>query len=197
MWAGWYAYISFLRDVCGWENDSLLLFAQDERHAMNASWCWYHDDVAAISDRPYRLVRNDRGQLSSDDGPALAYRDGWELWYLDGVAVDQQIVMRPQTQTVEQIRGEKNEEVKRHRIERFGWPRYLKEINAVRLNARRNDIDGTLEKLYRADSQSVLVCACPSTAKVFALEVPPEVETCDQAQRWLSSGLSARCISAS
>ena len=119
------------------------------------------------------------------------------MWFLSGVLVDEQIVMQPQTQTIKQIRGEKNEEVKRIRIERFGWPDYLQGINARLIDSRRNDVEGTRESLYRADNAAVLVCACPSTAKVFGLEVPPNVETCQQAQSFLSSGLNSRIISAS
>lgn len=128
---------------------------------------------------------------------AIQYADGYGLWVVHGVRVDEQIISRPDTQTVEQIRGEQNEEVKRVRIDRFGWPRYLQSINATRVHSRRNDIDGTRENLYRAEGQTVLVCACPSTSKLFALEVPRETETCEAAQRYLSSGLSSRVISAS
>jgi hypothetical protein len=197
LWAGWYAYVSFLRDVCGWANASLADFAHDELHALSAGWCWYHDDVAAISDRPLRLLFNDRGQLHGEDAAAIEWRDGYSLWAINGVVIDEQIVMRPQSQTIEQIRGEQNEEIKRIRIDRFGWDRYLTGINATRIDRRRNDIEGTREALYRADGHSVLVCVCPSTAKVFSLEVPPATETCEQAQRYLSSGLSSRIISAS
>jgi hypothetical protein len=120
------------------------------------------------------------------------------MWSINGVAVNEQIVMQPGTQTVEEIRGEENEEVKRIRIERFTWERYLKESNAKRIHCRKNDIEGTLESLYETpDGIKTLVCACPSTAKVFALEVEPSIATCDAAQRYLSSGLSGRIISAS
>jgi hypothetical protein len=162
----------------------------------DAGWWWPFGGVVVFTDRPARLVRDERGRMSSEDGPAIRYQDGWQLWYLRGVAVDEQIVMRPETQTIQQIRGEKNEEVKRLRIERWGWPQYLTGINAKRIHARRNDIEGTRESLYRADGHCVLVCACPSTAKVFALEVPANVETCDGAQSYLSSGLNSRIISA-
>ena len=116
---------------------------------------------------------------------------------INGVLVDEQIVMRPETQTVEQISKEENAEIKRIRAERYGWNRYLSGINAERIDKRRNDIEGTREYLYSADDMKILLCVCPSTAKVFSLEVDGSVTTCEQAQNYLSSGLSGRIISAS
>ena len=106
--------------------------------------------------------------------------------------------MRPETQTIKEIRNEDNEEVKRIRIERYSWQKYLNEINATLIDERRNDIEGTREYLFKADDDMrALLCACPSTHKEFVLEVPPETETCEDAQAWLSNGLSRRIISAS
>ncbi len=44
------------------------------------------------------------------------------------------------------------------------------------------------------DGAKVLVCSDPSTARRYALRIPREVTTCDQAQNWLSFGLSGRTI---
>jgi hypothetical protein len=38
--------------------------------------------------------------------------------------------MSPATQTIEQINDDKNQEIKRIRIERFGWQKYLEAVNA-------------------------------------------------------------------
>jgi len=198
VWAAWYAYISFIRDVFGWKDPTLKGFGYDEQHALNASWCWYHDDVASISDRPERLRRNELGSLHCDTGPALAYRDGWTLWYINGVAVDEQIVLRPEMQSISEIDGEKNAEVRRIRLERYGWPRYLRETNAKVLDYRRNDVDATDESLMQsADGSRILVCACPSTAKVFTMRVPREIEKCEQAQAWLHGDRKLRIVGAS
>jgi hypothetical protein len=193
--ANWIGFYDYFREVCGLTEQTAKLDGLTEI-CHSAGWFLPHTKLCWISERHSAMARNERGQLHREDGPALEYQDGWQLWRLRGVAVDEQIVMAPQTQTIEQLRGEKNEEVKRLRIERFGWPKYLAGINATRIDKRRNDIEGTRESLYRADGASVLVCACPSTGKLFALECPPNTETCEQAQNYLSSGLSSRIISA-
>jgi hypothetical protein len=194
--AGWLAFYEYFRDACALSEQTQRLCGIWEI-AQSAGWWLPHKNLCWISERHATLHRNDAGRLHCEEGPALAYPDGWQIWAIGGVRIDEQIVMQPKSQTVDQIRGEKNEEVKRIRIDRFGWDHYLTGINATRIDRRRNDIEGTREALYRADGHSVLVCACPSTAKVFSLEVPPATETCEQAQRYLSSGLSSRIISAS
>jgi hypothetical protein len=129
---------------------------------------------------------------------SCSFADGWGIYSINGVAVDEQVVMRPETQTIQQIRDEQNEEVRRIRIDRYGWENYLTEIGAELINERRNDIEGTREYLFKTDDGMVaLMCICPSTGKCFTLEVPPETTTCRAAQSWLSNGLSERVISAS
>jgi len=117
---------------------------------------------------------------------------------IEGVRVDEQIVMRPETQTVAQIESEPNMEVQRIRIERFGWPRYLSASGATVVDSSRNDIDGTREALMQTkNGQRRLVCSCPSTAKMFAMHVPREIQTCEQAQLWLAGSRNVRVIGAS
>jgi hypothetical protein len=131
-------------------------------------------------------------RLHCESGPSAAWPDGWSLWHVGGVAVDEQIVMRPRTQTLDQILGERNEEVRRVRAERFGWEPLLAKAGATRLDARRNDIEATYELLLRLDRTGdvVLLTHCPSTGRRYALPVEPGVgiETCEQAQRWLMAG---------
>jgi hypothetical protein len=194
--ANWLGFYDYFRDACALSEQTQKLCGLWDV-SQSAGWWLPHKNLCWISERHNLVNRDDRGRLHCENGPALTYPDGWSVWSLSGVRVDEQVVLRPETQTVEQIRAEQNAEIKRHRIERFGWPRFLGAISAKRVDTRRNDIDATRESLYRAESQTVLVCACPSTAKVFALEVPNDVETCEQAQRYLSSGLSSRVISAS
>ena len=197
LWASWYAYVSFFRDVCHWDDRLLEAFAADEQHALNASWCIYGDRFAALADRPAELHLQE-GRLHNEAGPSITWRDGWQLWHIDGVAVDEQIVIRPETQTLDQIHGEENAEVQRLRIDRYGWPRYLAETGATVVDKQRNDVDGTREALMEArDGQRRLVCSCPSTAKVFAMHVPREITSCEQAQQWLGGNRNVSIIGAS
>jgi hypothetical protein len=111
------------------------------------------------------------------------------------VLVDDQIVVRPQTQDVDRIRRERDADVRRIRIERYGWDRYLAEVGAVVIDRRRNDIEATWESLLQIPGEErVLMCACPSTARVYVLRVPWAIRSCEEAQSWLSGGLARRVI---
>jgi len=157
----------------------------------------FKDDFVYVSRKPTTLEFNDAGQLHCDDGPACLYKDGWAIWSLNGVAVTEQIVMKPETLTLKQIKEEENAEIKRLMIERYGFEQYLAEVDAKLLDRHTNDIEGTKELLYQAEDMKFLLCICPSTSKEFALEVKDDIETCAEAQSYLSSGLSSRIISAS
>lgn len=159
----------------------------------------FNEKTVYVSRKPLEIHYNDAGQLHNEEGMSCRFKDDWGIWTIRGVEVDEQIVMRPKTQTIEQIRKEENEEVKRIRIERFGWETYLAKIDAKLLDQRQNDIEGTKEFLFNAkeDNMTALLCVCPSTGKEFVLEVPPETKTCLDAQNYLSGGLAGRIISAS
>ena len=163
-----------------------------------AGWWWPLAGACIVTPRPSSLSRNDAGRLHCETGPAIAYGRSWGIFAIHGVRVDEQVVCRAETQTIKQIDGERNEEIKRIRRERFGWPRYLRETNAEVLDFRRNDVDGTDESLMQArDGSRLLVCACPSTARVYAMRVAREVSKCEEAQRWLHGERRLRIVGAS
>jgi hypothetical protein len=159
----------------------------------------FNEDLVYVSRKPKTLAFNDNQQLHLDNGKSCEFLDGWGIYTIDGVSVDEQIVMAPETQTLEQCRKETNEEIKRIRIGRYGWTKFLDGIGAKAIDERTNDIEGTKEFLLEAKKENMkaLLCICPSTAKEFVLEVPPATKTCKEAQSWLSNGASDRIIAAS
>lgn len=146
--------------------------------------------VCVVSKWPSSVRWRDQ-LLHNESGPSVEFRDGFRLWTISGTQVNEQIVMRPETQTIQEIESEGNEEVRRIRIERYGWPKYLAQSGAEPIDSRTNDVDGTRESLLRLKNGSLrLLCACRSTARVYAVGVPREIETCEQAQKWMVGGSS-------
>jgi hypothetical protein len=193
----WLEGLLFLRDVLGFRIASQFSRQLDwwADLARSCLWWWPYRGICVVSDRPAEIHSRDGRRLHNETGPSVRFRGGWSIWAIDGALVDEQVVLRPETQSVRQIRLERNAEVKRIRIERFGWDRYLAEVGAVVIDRRCNDIEATRETLFRTpDRERILVCACPSTARVYALAVPQDVRTCERAQNWLSGGLSGRII---
>lgn len=181
----------FSTDSCIWRGHGQCSHSVCQRHhevAVMAGPQAYHPGFCLVSERPAE-VHLDGERLHCETGPAIRWLDGVRLWSIGGVSLPlndgEQIVMRPSTQTLEQIDSEENVEVKRIRIERFGWTRYLTATDATVVDRRRNEIEGTREMLCRRGEMNVLVCHCPSTGRVYALDVPSEIHTCQQAQTWL------------
>jgi hypothetical protein len=198
-WSMWYVSYASMYDFA----DRIGLQMNQENLTMFLNWvkcCPYvtfNKDRVYVSKKPTSIVFNDDGQLHNEEGKSAEFADGWGIYSINGVGVDEQIVMSPSSQTIKQIQGEDNEEVKRIRIERYGWKRFLDEISAELMDERQNDIDGVKEFLFKGDEMVALMCICNSTGKEFVLEVPPETRTCQQAQAWLSNGFSERTISSS
>ena len=104
-----------------------------------------------------------------------------------GVAVSRRIVFEPQTLDPKQILGERNAELRRVMMERFGYERLIAASDAVELD-RDHDAGGE-RRLLRVplDGDEDLVCVsvrCPSTGHTFILRVPPQMQTCRQAVAW-------------
>lgn len=195
LWSPWVAYLSSYYRVLGLDLPEFEKFRPYEECAIEGGFRMLHEDFCIVSDFP-EVIRIDEDNLPHcDDGPSHRWRDGWSIWSIHGVQVDEQIVMRPETQTIQQIESEDNQEVKRVRIERFGWGRYLRESGAKQLHQLHNDRDNQEEILYELkDGQKRFVCIDPSTGRKYALGVPRDINTCTEAQHWMSSGLDRYAI---
>jgi len=181
MWSAVESYVTYFRHVLN------LTIPEHEKYD-DWEWLAQHgggfrmmlEKHCFISNYPTKILR----ELHCDDGPTHEWSDGFAIWHINDIAVDEQIVMNPESQTIEQINKEENADVRTIRIERFGWSRYLEVSDAKEIDFRDNDVEGTKEALYATDQGRRFVVTCP-TGKVPTMGVPDEVTTCEEAQRWL------------
>jgi hypothetical protein len=161
---------------------------------------------------------NANGELHNDEGPAVLWADGAKQYYIDGHAlgdIGEYIVDKPEQLTVKHINQEENEEVKRLAIDKYGWGRYLDDINASVLDRRENAVDNTIEALVSIKTkiwqrqwgwsspareteleQRKLILSCRSTARQYFLAVPEFVNTCEEGQRWMAEGSNNQAVAA-
>ena len=172
-----------MRDVLFLNNETEKLDPLIEL-SKNCGWWIPYENICIIQHRHTELHFSADGQLHNESGMSVKYRDGWGLWSINGVSVDEQIVMSPETQTINQITSEGNEDIKRVRIERYGWQRFMAESDATVIDSRRNEIENTKEMLVECGGMRALVCHCPSTGRVYFLERPSDITTCEQAEAW-------------
>lgn len=184
-WVPYYLFPEKHLGVKYTEKESRVLAIWDEISRVCGWWVAY-DEITILVDRPLHQSLSDDLQGHNESGPAVLYGDGFRFYLLDGMRVDEQIVMRPETQTIEQINGEQNSDLRSIRIERYGWPKYLKDSNARKLDERHNEVENQLEALMESPAgDRRLLVTCP-TARIFALGVPSTINTCEEAQRWLA-----------
>jgi len=109
---------------------------------MEAACWWYpHRDFIMVCERPsviHRELTRPRGwgshRLHCADGPAVAWPDGWGVYAIHGVRVpfhQRHVVERPDTITVAEIETERNAELRRVMIDRYGPARYVTDSGAV------------------------------------------------------------------
>jgi len=195
--SGWFVWTTFFRDVCHVELAWAEELAYGEQVAGETSWTWYGPRVVAMGDHPVVIGRLDNNQMHNDQGPALGWRDGWNLWCVENIEVDEQIVMRPETQTVDQIENETDADRRRIRLIRFGYDRYLRETGAEVI-----DTDVSPHKHPRAlykDKRGGkwLQGTDGSTARVYLMPVPATANTCREAHEAISGFPEDDCFAES
>lgn len=191
LWCWYPAWRMFFLEVCGVEElrECKALHARVQT-SLNCGWWSPHTHFALVCDRPRELHFDPEAanyQLHNDSGPAVVYGDHYKLWYLHGFAVDEQLVMRPETQTLEQIQSETNNDIRAIRMQRYGLDRYLVEIGAEVLDETRNDIENTHESLLKDDQGNHWLWPTDPSGRICPpLGVPDNIHTCEEARNWLS-----------
>lgn len=106
-----------------------------------------------------------------------------------GVRVDERIAFQPETITGAEIMAQDNAEVRRVMMERIGYERFLREVNAKILD-RDQDAGGErlLVKVDLPNDEAFVAISvkCPSTARQYVLRVPPSIQTAHAASAWLA-----------
>ena len=188
-WSSWGAYISFFRDVCGWENEVLERFEIDEALMQSCGWTWWNENVLAISDRPEWIKLDANGRLHSQDGHAIHYRDGWGFSMWHGVAIPDEW-LTGKILTADEAITWMNIEQRRAACEIIGWANVLKTLDAKVIDKNEREYIGTLYEANIPDSEKerFLQVKC-GTGRDFCLPVPRDVKSALEANSW-TYGLS-------
>ena len=133
--AGFGAWVTFFRDVCGWTNPALEKFEVTEALIKSCGWTWWHENVLAISDRPSVLHRDENNRLHCETGPAIAYRDGWSIYYWHGVSVPAEWIEKRATLDPAEVLKSENVEQRAAGAAIIGWPKMVSRL-------KRKVIDG-------------------------------------------------------
>jgi hypothetical protein len=147
-----------------------------------------YDRVAFVSERPLVLKQDAQGRLHSDSGPAIAFADGFQIYSWHGATVPQKLIDNPESLTVGEIEQQRNAEIRRVMIERYGMQRYIETSGAKEIH--RDDAGVLYRKEFLNDEPLVMVKVINSTPeadgsfKSYFLRVPPTMKTAKEAVAW-------------
>ena len=178
----------FLPLLKPYDTDKANLLMQWADLARSTFWWWPFEGIVFLSERPLSIRKDERTRLHNSNGPAVAFRDGWSVYYWHGVVVPADVIERPEQLTAERIDQEQNVEVRRVMVERMGYERYILESGAQVVHS--DDIGILYRKEIPGDEPLVVVHVVNSTPepdgslKKYMLRVPPDMKTARGAVAW-------------
>jgi hypothetical protein len=158
-WVGWGwgwwsspSMLSFFRDVCGLDFGEKSEIV-DAIIALGESCCWWwpHKEFVMVCERPQVLERDEAGRLHSVSGAACGWGDGWGVYAVHGTRVPSWIIEHPDRLTVDAIHAERNAEVRRVMVDRYGLARYVRDAQFEVLDADTDPLGQPRRLLRRAD----------------------------------------------
>jgi len=184
--AAWLSYYDVFDNVLGLQCCKRL--AGLKQIAESCGFWWPLEDICVMSERPMQIHRDASGRLHCDSELAVKYPDGWGVPAWHGVRVPEDMILAPQSITVERIEKESNVEVRRVMMERMGYERYILESGATLIHS--DEYGALYRKEFGDDEPLVVVHVTNSTAepdghfKKYVLRVPPTMERARQAVAW-------------
>jgi hypothetical protein len=141
------AELDYFHSVLGLQFDRSFLDLADAR----AGFCWFLRDVCFASERARFAHCDDYARPHCETGPSIGFPSGWSLWHWHGVEVPQEVVEQPGRLSVARIESERNIEVRRVMIERYGLTRFVVDAGAQLIH---QDQRGLAESAYRPRVES-------------------------------------------
>ena len=140
------------------------------------------EDWCLVCTLPYKINHDEQFRLHSETDAAIAWKDGYELYFWHGMNVTKKLVMTPDEITREEILKETNAEVRRAMQAIMGDKRFATKMDIKEVE-RDKDSRGNDMILYRTKERDNVVndyiwfanVIDPSTGREYYLCIPPEV----------------------
>ncbi len=147
-------------------------------------------NLALISRRPKHIKFNSSNRLHCDGAAAIEWRDGWKLFYQNGVFVPEEVAVTPaRSLDPSLIMRERNVEVRREIVRKIGIERILQKMGGKILDSWNgyelialNIPDMHIKPVY-------LKMRNPSIGTFHLEGIPPRITTCRDALSWRVGGL--------
>lgn len=177
-WLYFYKYFNDVVDIKLPKLQALVKYAEE------AGWCYMDAELAIIMDRPEIIKMDEQNRAHCDHGPAIKYRDGFEVYIWHGVRVPKNWIV-DSTLTAEEALKHPNLELRRAACEIIGWVNVIKKLKSKVIDKDDDPEIGTLLEVNLPDvgKERFLQVQC-GTGRTFVLAVPPTMKTALEANAW-------------
>ena len=90
MWSSFDSLITAYRDVLGLKIKEHKKYEAWERASKLGGFRFMHEEFCIVSDFPEILVKDEQNRPHNDHGPSHKWRDGFEIYHLDGVRLEKE-----------------------------------------------------------------------------------------------------------
>lgn len=197
--SGWVSFFDYFQRIGVLERDDAEFNAVKDFLRSGVWAVILFEGLAICIARPRLVCIDEKGNLHSAKGPAIAFDDGYEEYAWHGTWVTEQIIMKPATLTSKEIMAETNSEVSRAIAERLGWDEYLKRVETILVHKWFDETTKSHYELYDFKERKgslqprLLKMESPElndgTRPYYIEPVPPQAQTCQAARRWQCDSL--------
>ena len=156
----------------------------------NCGWLLAYKDVCVVCSRPSELRVDEQFRLHGIGTPAILFADGFSVYAYQGVILPERYArIHPSYWKIHWILEEHNAELRRILINGIGYDRICQASFSEELDSWQ---EYTLLRININDDHKpayLLKMTCPSTEKIHALRVPPEMRSARKAIRWINWGI--------
>ena len=164
---GEYSKILFLWDILG----------------KSCGWWYPYENICFISDRPQEIHKKGI-QLHNESGPALLYRDGYALWFLNGVDVGEEIIKTPAEKIdAKLVVTNNNAEVRREIVRKMGIELVCQRLGSKCID-KKDNYELLLLDLQDGRNRPYLKMLNPSIGVYHIEGVHPDCNTVEKALNW-------------
>lgn len=156
--------------------------------SLSATAYLFCEHCCFVFSKPQEVSFDDQWRLHNSQKPAVDFLDGTRIFYWHGVEVDERVITNPRSLNIKEIENERNIELRRIMIERYGLGNFIRDSAAKKISEDECGV------LYRKDNSPdepiVVVKVYNSTlepdgsSKAYFIRVPPRTRTAREGVAW-------------
>jgi hypothetical protein len=163
--------------------------------AKSCGWWWPFENAVIFTERPIKIQFDDEKLLYCEDGPAIAYSDGFEIYSWHGQRIPDEWIKNPKSLTPKVALTWDQIDQRTAACEILGWHNIINELSPVVLDEDKDPLIGRLIEVELPDhgKQKFIHAKC-GTGREVAVMADRDATTILEAQA-SSYGLSVEDFS--